>query len=119
MSVNVPIPGLRTVCELNAHEHWRSRHRRSTAQKDLVTLVLRRTVAPTMMLVAPLVVTLTRIAPSNGLDEGDNLPSSQKHVRDAIADLLGINDRDPRVAWAYAQRRGPWGIEVRIEPVAA
>jgi len=33
-----------------------------------------------------------------------------------IADELGLpNDRDPRVTWAYAQRRGPWGVHVKIE----
>lgn len=115
MSVDVPIPGLRTVCELNAHEHWRVRHRRSVHQKSVVGVVLRRTVAPQMMALAPLLVTLTRIAPSNGLDLGDNLNSSQKHVRDAVAALLGVDDRDPRVTWAYDQARGPWGVRVRIE----
>ena len=113
--VDVPIPGLRTVCELNMHEHWRVRHNRSTHQKSVVGVVLRRTVAREMMTLAPLTVTLTRIAPSSGLDPGDNLNSSQKFVRDAVADLLGINDRDPRVTWAYAQERGPWGVRVRIE----
>ncbi len=115
MSVDVPIPGLRTVCELNAHEHWRVRQKRAAHQKSVVGIVLRRTVAPQMMTLAPLVVTLTRIAPSSGLDPGDNLPSSQKFVRDAVADLLGINDRDPRVTWAYDQERGPWGVRVRVE----
>jgi hypothetical protein len=114
--VDVPIPGLRTVCELNSHEHWRNRQKRAKAQKNHVALVLRRTVTSLMMTAAPLEVTLTRIAPSNGLDVGDNLPSSQKHVRDAVADLLGVNDRDPRVTWIYEQRRGPWGVEVKIEP---
>ncbi len=115
MSVSIPIPGLRTECELNKHEHWRVRHRRSTKQRDLVTLVLQRTVTRQMMAVAPLIVTLTRIAPSAGLDVGDNLNSSQKFVRDAIAMLLGIDDRDPRVTWQYAQQRGPWGVHIAIE----
>ena len=118
MSVCVPIPGLRTVCELNAHEHWRVRSKRAKTQRELVTLVLRRTVAPMMLVGAPLVVTLTRVAPSQGLDDGDNLPSAHKHVRDAVAALLGIDDRDPRVSWRYAQRRGPWGIEIAIEPAS-
>ena len=116
MSVAIAIPGLRTVCELNSHEHWRNRQKRAKAQRNHVAIVLRRTVTGQMMLVAPLAVTLTRVAPSSGLDPGDNLPSSQKHVRDAVAELLGVDDRDPRVIWLYDQRRGPWAVEVKIEP---
>jgi len=35
-----------------------------------------------------------------------------------IADALGIDDRDPRVSWRYAQRRGEpkvYAVEVSIE----
>lgn len=65
----------------------------------------------------PVVVTVCRIAPSNGLDPHDGLGASLKGTIDGIADGLGLkSDRDPRVTWALEQRRGPWGIEVRIEP---
>jgi len=36
-----------------------------------------------------------------------------------VADALGIDDRDPRVDWRYAQRRGAakeYAVEIRIEP---
>lgn len=59
----------------------------------------------------PCTVLLERIAPSIGLDD-DNLAGSLKAVRDAIAEWLGLDDRDPRVAWKYAQRRGAWAVEV-------
>ena len=66
----------------------------------------------------PLVVTLTRLAPSAGLDT-DGLAASQKSIRDGVADGLGlVNDRDSRVTWVYDQRRTPrsmWGVEVSIE----
>jgi hypothetical protein len=63
----------------------------------------------------PLVVTLTRVAPSNGLD-GDNLQGSLKACRDGVADWLGVDDRDPRVTWLYEQRRGKeWSVEVHVE----
>ncbi|HVM94836.1 MAG TPA: hypothetical protein VMT89_00540 [Candidatus Acidoferrales bacterium] len=65
------------------------------------------------------VVTLVRIAP-NKLDRGDNLSIALKSVRDELADLMGLpNDRDPRVEWAYDQRKEKprtYGVEVRIEP---
>jgi hypothetical protein len=72
----------------------------------------------------PWAVTITRIAPSAGLDD-DALPASSKSVRDGIADALGLaSDRDPRITWAYSQRRGPagyYGVEIRLveSPVTA
>lgn len=53
----------------------------------------------------PCVVTLTRVAPSAGLD-GDNLQGSLKAARDGVADWMKVDDRDPRVTWRYEQRRG-------------
>lgn len=61
----------------------------------------------------PCTVLLVRVAPSDGLDS-DNLQGSLKACRDGVADWLGVDDRDPRVAWRYDQRRGPWAVEVEI-----
>lgn len=47
-----------------------------------------------------------------GLDT-DNLQGSAKHVRDAVARWLGVNDRDPRVTWHVGQEHGRV-YEVRI-----
>lgn len=61
-------------------------------------------------------VTLTRLAPSSGLDD-DNLRGALKAVRDGVADALRIDDRDPRVTWEYEQRRSQprqWAVEIRI-----
>ena len=54
--------------------------------------------------VYPIAVSMTRIAP-RALDD-DNLQTAFKSVRDGVADALGIDDRDPRVAWRYAQEKG-------------
>lgn len=64
----------------------------------------------------PCSVLLTRVGPSNGLDEGDNLASAFKGCRDEIAKWIGIDDRSPLVQWRYAQRRcrGAWAVEVEI-----
>ncbi len=115
MSVSIPIPGLRLVSEANSHTHWRERQRRAKQQREIVSLVLRRTVTPLMMTMAPLDVIITRIAPSRGLDD-DNLAGSAKHVRDQVAAELGIDDRDPRVTWRVEQQRGPWGIRISVAP---
>jgi hypothetical protein len=68
----------------------------------------------------PLLVVMTRIAP-RALDD-DNLASALKHLRDGIADALGYDDRDPRVRYRCAQRRGAVGeigVEILIEPLLA
>lgn len=69
----------------------------------------------------PCVVSLRRVAPSNGLDPHDSLPGSMKACVDGIADALGLsNDRDERVSWEYDQRRGVKGehaVEVEIRRV--
>lgn len=65
----------------------------------------------------PCVVTITRLANSNGLDS-DNLLSSAKGIRDQIAAWLGVDDRDPRVTWEYAQERAKeYGVRVEVRCV--
>lgn len=111
MTVSVPIPGLR-LASLNVREHWATRARRVARERNLVTLVLRGTVAAQMMLVAPLVVTITRIGPRR-LDD-DNATGSAKAVRDAIATALGVDDRDDRVCWRVEQASGAFGVHIAI-----
>jgi hypothetical protein len=113
--VTVTIP-IHTVSEANAHTHWRVRQKRAKQQRSTVQVVLRATATPPAL---PCSVTLTRIAP-RALDD-DNLAGALKHVRDGVADWLGINDRDARVSWACAQRRGAarqYAVEVAIGPRA-
>jgi hypothetical protein len=131
---------IRTVSEANAHEHWRMRQRRAKTQRTAVVLALRAALAGVRARLAGSVasdskpafmgvverarpvsvltyVTITRVAP--GTLDSDNLAGSQKHIRDGIADALGIDDRSPAVAWQYAQRKGPpgyYGVEIEIAP---
>lgn len=63
----------------------------------------------------PLVVTLTRVAPSQGLDT-DGLAASLKRCRDAVSKALNIDDGpDSPIRWVPDQRRGPYAVEVRIK----
>ncbi len=110
--VSVPIPGLRLVSEANCRDHWRKKAARVQQQRSLVTLVLRGTIAKEMMIVAPLLVTITRISPRK-LDD-DNAASSAKATRDAVAAVLGVDDRDPRVVWRVDQAKGPVGVLIQI-----
>lgn len=116
-SVTVSIP-IRTVSETNMREHHMARHRRRKGQRQTAGLVLLGALRAEGVK-APCGVLLTRVAPSGGLD-GDNLVSSLKAVRDGVADALGLDDADPRITWAYEQRRGKRGeyaVIIRVSEV--
>ena len=103
------IDGLRTVPGMNSREHYMSRFRRVRDEKERVGWELKRLLEKPPV---PCVVTLTRLAPSNGLDD-DNLVGSLKSVRDAVADWIGVDDKDrATVRYEYAQQRGPWAVGV-------
>lgn len=110
-AIIVTIPGLRLVNGLNAREHWSARKRRASMERALVAAVLGTTRPPAL----PVVVTITRIG-GRPMDEGDGLPASCKHLRDAVATWLGTGDApSARVEWRYRQERGPWGVRITIE----
>ena len=110
----VVILPVKVVSEMNMRQHWSLKARRTSAQRDAVWLACRQKLRAHPL---PAVVTLVRIAPRE-LDD-DNLRGAFKGVRDSVTKCLGlIEDRDPRVAWRYEQRRGKpkvYGIEIRIE----
>lgn len=93
----------------NMREHWAARAKRTKHFR----LAAGYAVAGEQVPDGPVVVTLTRIG-KRTLDD-DNLASAFKAIRDGVADGLGINDNDPSVTWAYAQRVGKvYGIEIEI-----
>lgn len=138
---------LATVSEANraSSEHWRTRHRRASAQVE-ATITTMRSVMPEWQHVRlPVIVVLTRYS-SGTLDDG-NLGAALKYAQDGVTDALGLylpkglgprphnvrapgfarptnqhyDDRD-RFSWQYAQRkcsRGSERVEVRFyEPGA-
>lgn len=112
-AVVIELP-LKTVSEANVRSHWRVKAARAKTQRSTMRLLVleRRRDIHAM----PLTVHMTRVAP--GLLDDDNLESALKAVRDGVADGLGVDDRDPRVSWAYDQRRGArdlYQVEIRIE----
>ena len=118
-SITVRVPIKTTNPTNGSHGTTRAgmfaRARAKKAQRSAVALMLQ----PVMLSLARLIergqitVTLTRRAPSNGLDD-DNLRPALKAARDAVADALGVDDRDPRITWNYAQMRGPYAVEIAI-----
>ena len=115
---------VRLVSELTMREHWAPKMKRAKKQRSAAKFWTEQKVRYSHMgefIVggAPLKVTITRIAPGK-LDD-DNLTGSAKHVRDGIADALGIDDGDPRITWVVEQakftgaHRGGYSCAVRIE----
>lgn len=96
---------------MNSREHWRARARRVKAEKEATAWALAKCEKPK----TPCVITLTRIAPSNGLDD-DNLAGAMKGIRDSVAEWLGVDDRHRDVVrYEYRQERGGWGVRICAE----
>lgn len=108
----------RIESEANQREHWAKKAARVKRQRIGAWAELRSAkVWGNGLLALPIKVKLTRIAPRS-LD-GDNLQSGFKATRDGVADFFGVDDRDPRIEWAYDQQRGaPKYYAVRIEVAA-
>jgi hypothetical protein len=108
---------MKTARGQNTHDfNWVRRASRVKREKEDTAWYLakyRRTHGkPTV----PCSVLLTRVAPSNGLDD-DNLTGALKNIRDAVAEWLGVDDRDrDTVRYSYAQRRGLWAVEIAFGP---
>lgn len=103
---------LKTISEPNARGHWAKRAVRVRSQRGKARALCAAHAAAVGL---PVAVTITRIAPSNGLDD-DNLRGALKAVRDGVADALGVDDRDPRVTWQYGQQRGAeYGVRIDME----
>ena len=114
-SLTIPLPGLCLVSLADQREHWRTRAKRAKTQRTAAHLLVEAALHALQGEAArfPMSVVITRIAP-RALDD-DNLAGACKSVRDGVADALGIDDRDPRVKWAVAQRRGrprAYGAEI-------
>lgn len=96
---------LRLVSALNVREHWRTRARRAKLHRNACIAIPK--------LRTPATVLMTRLGPRT-LDD-DNLQGACKHVRDGIADRLGVDDGDGSVSWLYAQERSKeYGVRIHI-----
>ena len=110
LGAHLKFAGFRLINEANAREHWRARASRTKREREITTLGLSRLGCPNWAQ-ERLWIMLTRVSP--GMLDGDGLQSSLKHVRDAIAAWLGVDDAEwrkgNRIVWQYDQRRGAKG----------
>lgn len=74
---------------------YKSRGRGIAQQLDLQRLYIEH---------GPLVVRLVRVSPQSM--DGDNLEAALKRVRDGIAEIIGIDDRESAVEYVADQRKG-------------
>jgi hypothetical protein len=91
----------------HGREHWAARARRVKRERQAVALAWPQhwpRAGGRLLPDFPVAVMLTRIAP-RAIDT-DNLLASLKAVRDEVARILGVDDRDPRIRWGYHQTRG-------------
>jgi hypothetical protein len=111
MTVILPI---RTVNTLNKREHWAQKAKRARRERRATMWMLGSKPRPEL----PCVVTFTRISPVNRMDS-DGIVSSMKHLRDAVAEWLGVDDGQAApVTWVYTPHceRGEKGQHaVRVE----
>jgi hypothetical protein len=104
VSFSIPI---RTVSEANQREHWGAKNKRKLRQQEEVALGLYNADVPRgrecrKPLFLPCTVTLTRYG-AKALDS-DNLVGSFKHVQDAIARWIGVDDGEvDKVKFQYSQ----------------
>jgi hypothetical protein len=101
---------LHTESESNMHEFWRERQERAKDQNGTLALVLPLKLGRPVSRLAH--VTVTRCA-KMPLDQ-QNLDGACKHVVDGIARWLGVDDRDPRVAWGPHRQQPAKQSSVRI-----
>jgi hypothetical protein len=95
---------VKTVSELNRREHWTVRADRTRTHREAAFFAAAFVCgdAELWRRHVPLVVHMTRVGTSRC--DSDAVPGACKHVRDGIADWLGIDDgRDDLVTWEYAQ----------------
>jgi hypothetical protein len=89
--------------EANRRDHWRTKAKRVEKQREEVAIEWRRLVGR-VGIGLPCIVKLTRFGVK--LLDDDNCANGFKAVRDAIAEIIGVNDGDKRVKWEYGQMIG-------------
>lgn len=115
-SIELHLNGMKLVSLANARVHWRESSKLAKEQRVFARRAVIgylnfhgwRTLPHDQFRIG-----IIRLGP-RALDS-DNLAISAKHVRDGIADAIGIDDGSPRIEWIYQQGKGPYGVAISIE----
>ena len=109
--VRVTIDGLRLTNGANAREHWATKARRAKRERGLI---LRALLASGVRVPrGPWRVEITRVAPRRMDSDGATIAA--KHLRDGVADWLGIDDGADAVTFVVDQCKGePREYAVRV-----
>jgi hypothetical protein len=107
---------VRTVSEANARGKWQQINRKAQQRKIVRAWLGKGRPYHNRLPSPPALVRLVRIGPKP-LDEGDNLPSALKAVRDEVAAAYGLGDgADAPLEWDYQQRPGSreYAVEIQV-----
>ena len=110
---------IRVNASVNKRSHWRQKARIAHCERLLTGNTIRSLMSlhdQVSIRACPnrIRVTLKRIG--KRLLDDDNLQGAFKHVRDGVADALGIDDGSLRYRWVYVQEKGPkYGVEIEIQ----
>jgi hypothetical protein len=110
--IELRIPGLVPKTNMNSRAHWAAKHRIAKHERTTAGGLLLKFKRPR----PPLVVTLIRC--STGWPDSDQAVTSMKHVRDGVADFLGVDDGHDGITWNVERRRvskKEQGTIIRIE----
>lgn len=109
MRIEAQVP-VRLVNGANAREHWAERARRAKwERKAATTALITQSIRWIGYLAGAESVTITITRRGGRRMDDDGLTISAKHVRDGIADWLGIDDGDKRLTWIVKQDKAPRG----------
>jgi hypothetical protein len=108
---------IRVNAETNARTCWRKRARTSREQRQVAKMATSSNMWSAWVISEEgfdVCVRFTRHG-KRTLDD-DNLPTAFKHIRDGVADAIGIDDGSARYTWEYAQVKSKeYKIEIEIE----
>ncbi len=93
---------IKTVSELNRRDHWAVKNKRKKEQQFLFENLWKMSKVRVKL---PCTITFTRYS-CRTLDEGDNLPSAFKGLRDSLARIIGIDDGSDLITCRYLQSSG-------------
>jgi hypothetical protein len=105
---------VKTKSEANERGFWAATNRKKKQDSALELALAEALVSSPIPAEGPWCLRLTRLAPGR-LDD-DNLGSAFKRIRDRMAEIVGVKDNDPRIAFTVAQerRKGTPGVRVEV-----